>query len=228
MVTHPRIRCLIVTGLTLLWTTANPSYAQGLRPYVGGSVGTFSVKADEVNGRSAAGGLVFGLPVWRYADAEVEITWPGDSFARSYSGISHSFAPPGSSRDEIERWGVVTQFDRRREVTSNISGVVIFRPPLSARVRFGAIVGVTSQRAKVERAFTPIAIPAGVDPQHPMNVARVERQTQNFGALTVGANLAIALTRHVEVVPDVRYDYGSIGDELNNALRTSVKVLWRF
>jgi len=29
-------------------------------------------------------------------------------------------------------------------------------------------------------------------------------------------------------VPDLRFDYGSIGDEINNALRSSVRVLWRF
>jgi hypothetical protein len=29
-------------------------------------------------------------------------------------------------------------------------------------------------------------------------------------------------------VPDVRYDYGSIGDEINNWLRPSVRLLWNF
>jgi len=33
---------------------------------------------------------------------------------------------------------------------------------------------------------------------------------------------------HLWVAPDVRYDYGSIGDEINNALRTTVRVGWRF
>jgi hypothetical protein len=227
MVMPARLRCLMVTG-AVVFSAASSSYAQELHPYAGGSIGAFSVSADEVDGRSAAAGLVVGLSVWRYADVEVEVLRPTSAFTRSYTGISHSFAPRGSTREEIERLGVVARFDRKREVTSNISAVIIFRPPLTERIRPGVLIGVANQHAKVEGAFTPISIPEGVDPLHPSNAATVERSTRNFGGLTIGANLAISISRHLDVVPDLRYDYGSIGDEINNAFRTSVKVVWRF
>jgi hypothetical protein len=198
------------------------------RFYAGGSAGGFSVSADEVSGSSGAGGIFGGVAVSRYADVEVDAVWPSSAFTRSYSGISVSFAAPGSPREEIERLGVTTQFDKRREVQSNISGAVVLHPPIRSRLTPGVIIGVTNQRVRERTVYTPLVIPPGVDPQHPAVVGRVEETTRNLGALTFGANLAIAVTPHFFVVPDVRYDFGSIGDEINNALRTSIRAQWRF
>jgi hypothetical protein len=206
-----------------------PASAQtGLRPYVGGSVGGFSVSADHVDGRSVAGGLVGGISLSRYVDAEIELVVPAHPFTRSYEGISVSFAPSGASRAEIERLGVITRFDKEREVTSSLSAVVIIHPPLGTRFTPGLILGVSNQRVRDQTVYTPISIPEGVDPQQPSVVGGSEESSRNIGGPAIGANLAIALTPHLFVVPDVRYDYGSIGDEINNAFRTSVKVQWRF
>jgi hypothetical protein len=208
---------------------AIPAHAQaGLRPYVGGSLGSFSVSADDVEGRSAAGGIVGGLALSRYVDAEFEVVFPADTFTRSYTGISVSFAPPGASRAEIERLGVVTRFDKERDVTASLSAVVIIHPPPGKRLTPGVIVGVTNQRTSNRASYTPVSIPEGVDPGHPAVVGRTEVSTRNIGGPTFGANLAIALSPHLFIVPDVRYDYGSIGDEINNTLRTSVRMHWRF
>ena len=206
-----------------------PASAQTrLRLYAGASVGSVSVSADEVDGRSIAGGIFGGLSLSKYVDAEVELVLPADSFTRSYTGMSVSFAPPGSSRAEIERLGVITRFDKEREVTSNLSAVVIIHPPADRRWTPGFIVGVTNQRVRDQTTYTPVSIPEGVDPQHPSVIGRTESSSRNIGGPTLGANLAIAITPHFSIVPDVRYDYGSIGDEINNALRTSVRMQWRF
>ena len=51
-----RIERRIITGLSamaLTWACAASAHAQSsLRPYVGGTLGSFSVDADEVDGRS--------------------------------------------------------------------------------------------------------------------------------------------------------------------------------
>jgi Outer membrane protein beta-barrel domain len=198
------------------------------RFYVGGSIGTFSVDADEVEGRSPAATLLAGIALSRYVDAEVELTFPTDTFTRSYTGKSVSFAPRDASREEIERLAVTTQFDKRRDIISNFSAGVVLHVPMDARLTPGLIIGVANQRARVRSATTPIHIPPGVDPLHPSVVAQATERIQNIGGLTIGGNLAIALTRNLFVVPDVRYDYGSIGDEINNAFRTNVRVVWRF
>jgi Outer membrane protein beta-barrel domain len=207
-------------------TAANAQ--SSLRPYVGGSLGSFSVSADDVEGRSVAGGIVGGLALSRYVDAEFEAAFPTDTFTRTHTGISVSFAPLGASRAEIERLGVVTRFDNERDVTASLSAVVIIHPPAGKRLTPGVIVGVTNQRTSNRATFTPISIPEGVDPQHPAVIGRTEVSTRNIGGPTIGANLAIALSPHLSIVPDVRYDYGSIGDEINNTLRTSVRMQWRF
>jgi hypothetical protein len=210
-----------------LVVSAHPAGAQTApRLFVGGSIGSFSVSADDVDGRSASAGIAGGIALSRFVDAEVELVLPTSTVTRSRTGISVSFAPPGSSRDEIERLGVVTRFDDSRDITSNLSAVIILHAPVTSRVSPGLIVGVTNQRARVRTVYTPVAIPDGVDPTHPSVVAHEESSIRNFGALTVGGNLSIAITERLFVVPDLRYDYGSIGDEINNALRVSVGVRW--
>lgn len=228
----PRIERRIITGLSTLaltWACAASAHAQSsLRPYVGGSMGSFSVDADEVDGRSPAPGFVLGLAVSRLVDVEFEALFPTSSFNRTTVAIGTSFAGPGASREEIERLGVLTEFDRRREVVANLSVVAVIHPAATGRVVPGLVAGVTNQRAKISTRYTPLRIPEGVDPQHPSIVAQEQRHTRNIGGPTIGGQVAIRVTTHFHVVPDLRYDYGSIGDEINNALRLSVRGIWRF
>lgn len=225
----PSVSVVSAALLTAILAAETPASAQTrLRPYAGGSISNFSVSGDDVDGRSVAGGLFGGISLAKYVDAEIELVLPADPFTRSYTATSVSFAPPGSSRAEIERLSVVTRFDKEREVTSSLSGVVIIHPPAGRRFTPGFIIGVTNQRARDRTTYTPVTIPEGVDPQHPSVIGRTEASSRNLGGLTFGAHLAIALTPRLSIVPDVRYDYGSIGDEINNALRTSVRMQWRF
>jgi hypothetical protein len=225
----PNVSVVSAALLTAILAGGMPASAQtGLRLYAGASIGNFSVSADAVEGGSVAGALFGGVALSKYVDAEFELVLPADPFTRSYTGTSVSFAPPGSSRAEIERLGVVTRFDNEREITSNVSAVVIIHPRAGTRWTPGVIIGVSNQRARHRTTYTPISIPDGVDPQHPAVIARTESSSRNIGGPTFGANLAIALTPRLSIVPDVRYDYGSIGDEINNALRTSVRMQWRF
>ena len=221
---------LVSIGLLIVVLAgASPAGAQsGLRPYAGGSVGSFSVSADEVEGTSASVGFLAGVALAKYVDFEFDVVVPTSTFTRTYTGTSVSFAPPGASPAERERLSVITRFDKEREVSASISAVVVIHPPAGHRVTPGLIVGVTSQRARDRTVYTPISIPEGVDPQHPAVVSRTESSARNIGGPTIGGQLAIAVTPHLSVVPDVRYDYGSIGDEINNTLRVSARVQWRF
>ena len=227
-----RIERRIITGLSamaLTWACAASAHAQSsLRPYVGGSIGSFSIDADEVDGRTAAPGFVLGLAVSRLVDVEFEALFPTSTFNRTTTAISTSFAPPGASREEIERLGVTTRFDRQREVTANYSFVAVIHPAATSRVVPGLVAGVTIQRAHNSTTYTPINIPAGIDPNNRAISNGEERYTRNFSAPTIGGQVSVRVTPHFHVVPDVRYDYGSIGDEINNALRASIRGIWRF
>jgi hypothetical protein len=219
--------CILTLGLTWLVPLASAAQTPS-KVYAGGSLGAFSVTADAVSGKALAAGAVVGVALKPWLDIEGEIARPADEFRRSYTGVSVSFAPPGSSRAEIERLGVVTRFEISRHVESTLSAVAVFHPPLAGRVTPALVVGVTNHRVAHHRTDTPIAIPDGIDPNHPSVRARTERSTRNIGGPTFGGSLGIAMTRHVIVMPDIRFDYGSIGDEINNTLRTSLRVLWRF
>jgi hypothetical protein len=199
------------------------------RLYAGAAIGAFWVGADEVDGTSVAGSILGGIALTPWFDVEVDVAFPTSPFTRTYGGdaLSLSFASAGASREEIERFGIWLRYDKRREVTASISGVAIFHAS-SGTVKPGLIVGITNQRVRDRTDYTPVRIGPAVDPNNPYANPRTEASSGNEGALTIGANVAIAVTPHLFVVPDLRYDYGSIGDETNNALRSSVRVLWRF
>ena len=95
---------VLAAGVVTAILTVAPAVAQTrFHPYAGASVGSFSVSADEVDGRSVSGGLFGGVSLAKYVDLDVEFVLPADTFTRSYTGPSVSFAGPGSSYDEIVR-----------------------------------------------------------------------------------------------------------------------------
>ena len=156
---------LTIGLLIAVLADAPPAGAQSsLRPYAGGSVGNFSVSADEAEGRSASGGFFAGVALAKYVDVEFDVVVPASSFTRTYTGTSVSFAPPGASRAEIDRLSVITRFDKEREVSASISAVVIIHPAAGQRITPGLIVGLTNQRARDRTVYTPISIPEGIDP----------------------------------------------------------------
>jgi hypothetical protein len=220
----PRALMVALACLIPLTSAAQTRY----RVYAGGSIGAFSVNADAVRGKRLAAAIVTGMALKRWLDLEGEVALPADEFRRSYTGISESFAAPGSSREEIERLGVVTRFDISRHVDATWSVAAVFHPPVTSRVTPAFVAGVANHRVRDRRVYSPVAIPPGIDPDLPSIRAREESSTTNIGGPTVGASLAVAMTPHLMVEPDIRFDYGSIGDEINNTLRMSVRVLWRF
>jgi len=225
-----RVLGIIAISSAILGASARGAAAQtGGRFYAGTAIGSYHVSADASSGTSAAASVVGGFAVAPWCDIEVDVALPTSPFTRTYGGdaLSMSFAPSGSSREEIEKFGIWLRYDQRRDVTASISTVAIFHPS-TGRVKPGFIVGITNQRLRDRTDYTPTKVGPLVDPSHLFASPHAETSSHTEGALTVGGNLTIALNRHLSVVPDLRYDYGSIGDEINNALRTSVRLLWRF
>jgi hypothetical protein len=215
--------------LLLMALPCVPAHAQtSQRFYIAGGIGTFAVSADHVDGRSFSTAIAGGAAIARHLDVEVEWVLPTQIITESYTAASVSFAPPGASQAERERLSVITRFDKTRDVTSALSAVVVFRPALGRRITPGVFVGISTQWIEDRTAYAPVSIPEGVDPSHPAVVAREEVLRRNIGGPTFGGEVAIALSDRLYVVPDVRYDYGSLGDEINNTLRASVRVQWRF
>src|SRR5688500_815717 len=94
-----------VTALTVALLAAPPTAdaQQTTRAYVSALLGSQRVDADAVAGSTSALGITAGIRLTRLIGLEVEVGRPSGIFSREYTGTSISFAPPGSSREEIER-----------------------------------------------------------------------------------------------------------------------------
>ena len=128
--------------------------------------------------------------------------------------------------EEIERLAVVSRFTNARRVLSTVSAGVAYYVPATGRWSPRLFLGVTNHRARERTELVHLSIPEGIDPER-VRRAMPEQAPfiRNLGALTMGGSVGFAVTRHLSIAPDLRYDYGSIGDEINNMLRTSVRVL---
>ena len=200
------------------------------RGLIGAFVESYAVKADDVDGTAPAAGIAGALSINPLLDLEAEFLTLADTLQRQYTGISFSFAPPESSREEIERLGVTTRFTHERRVAGVVSFGAGFHPRRSgSRIEPRLFTGVTTHFVRERALREPLLWPSTVTLAEILRVQPLEeRRRRALGALTIGAGLAIDLTPHLVVMPAFRYDYGSIGDEINDTLRAGVRVFWRF
>jgi hypothetical protein len=224
--------CTEAGALVLLMVVSLPLEAFGQssrRFYLGGLAGSHRESADFANGTAATAGVAGGVWLTRTLGVEAEVSRPTGSFIHEYEGFSSSFAGPGSTREEIERLAVYSRFTHQRTVQWLVSAGVVhaveFHPRWSSRL----FAGVTNRRVEERSVFSPLRYPPDVDPER-LATVRVtdDRFRINLGALTLGGGVAFAITENVSAAPDLRFDYGSVGDEINNGLRTSLRVMWNF
>ena len=218
----------IAAGLVLSGPVASSAQTPR-RGHITAILGAYRVDSDHVDGTSPGIGVAGGVRLTSRLHAEVELVRPAGTFFREYTGTSISFAGPGSSRAEIERLAVVTTFSYERRVLHTISGGVVFHARTGGRWTPLFYAGVTNQHVVDVSRTVPVRFPEGVDPE---KLARVvpteERHVRNLGAFTGGAGVSVALTSRLSIVPDLRIDYGSIGDEIENAIRPSIRLTWSF
>lgn len=221
----------LAAAFIVIGAAVGTSDAQPLSPfYAGAGVGAFSVSADALDGHTASAAFIAGAALRPWLDIEAEVVVPRGQFSRSYGGdaLSLSFAGPDASASERDRLGVRLRYDTTRDVDVTLSAVAIVHRAIGPRTDVGLVVGVSGTRVHDRTSYTPVVIGAGVDPNHPSVRARTEATARTIGGPTVGALLAFRVTEHLTVGPDIRYDYGSLGDEINNTLRSSIKLRWRF
>lgn len=220
-------------GMVVAVLLAGPAAAQTGRVYVGGVFGAHSERADHVKGHTAAVGVVGGVRLTRSWGIEVEVGRPMETLARESTAVGIAFPPanvalPLSSTDQ-ERYGVLERFTRERTVRSTVAVGAVYQPRVHPRWQPRLFMGVYNSSVSDRFATQILRLPTQVDP---VQLARVtptdQRHTRNLGGLSLGAGLGFAVTPHLSIAPEFRYDYGSIGDEINNALRSSVRAVWSF
>jgi hypothetical protein len=201
------------------------------RFYAGTAVAAQRITADDVDpGGTSSLGAVFGVRLTPVLSVEVEAGHGLGEASRVYSGTFISFAGPGASREEIERLAVTMQSDTRWDPGFGWSALVVWRSPGPERVGVAAFTGITSTRYDERRTLTVLNIPAGVDKTE-ADLHRMmpdDRGSRTRGGLTAGLLVPIRLTRQLSVSPEIRYTYGSFGDEKYNTLRGGARLMWGF
>jgi hypothetical protein len=216
------------SGTLVALLCATNVHAQPLddRTYVGMLAGPYHTNADHVSGTLGSIGVTGGVGILPWLDVEVDVLQSNGLLTRDYTGPSISFAGPGAAASEF----VVTRFLNQREGGNTISVGVVFHPRVAwGRVLPRLFAGVSSHRARERTVYEHVSLPPGVTLEQVSRAMPPEDwHTRHFGGPSWGGSIAIGVTPQLFVVPDIRYDYGSVGDEINNALRTSIRVLWRF
>ncbi len=220
----------VFSVLFLLLVPASLAAQTHRRLLVGPLIETYAVSADHVEGNAPAAGVALNVQVNALLDFEVELLRPIGALSREYTGTSFSLAPHGSSFEEIERQGVLTRFTHERRVDGVLSFGAAFHPRRgSSRVEPRLFAGVTTHFARERERLEPLRWPAEITREEILRRQPPEHISRRaLGSLTVGASVAVDLTRRLVLVPDVRYDYGSIGDEINNVTRAGLRMMYRF
>jgi len=224
-----RLKTTLLAAAMLAAGAVSTEAQQAGRFYAGVNLGAHHESADRVTGTTSVVGVTLGFRLRRAIGVEIDLNRPQSELSREYTGTSVSFAGPGASREEIERLAVDTRFINSRRVLSTFSAVVAYYLPASGRWSPRLFLGVTNHMARERTELIHLSIPEGIDPERVRRTMPEQAPfVRELGGLTIGGSVGFAVTRRLSIAPDLRYDYGSIGDEINNVLRTSVRVLWSF
>lgn len=196
------------------------------RLFAGVVGGVSATSADHAAGPTGSGGVTAGVRVLPWLDVEVDVLGGAGALTREYTGPSVSFAGPDARAEDF----VITRFVNERRTRASIAVGVSLHPRRSpGRLMPRLFAGFANHWVRDRTMLEHVALPQGVTLEQVNRALPPEGwRTRSLGGPSVGASVAIALSPRLSIVPDVRYDYGSLGDEINNVLRTSARVLWRF
>jgi hypothetical protein len=184
-------------------------------------------------GVTAVAGLHTTVRISRIFGVEAEVTGAKNRIDRSYEGWFISYATdPHASREEIERLAPTARRSLGWAPGAGWSVAATARGSMTPRVSLAVKAGVSARRYLETSSFTILSIPDGLDP------ARVERDFQNFttaqrrtrGGLLLGMDVAVALTSHIIVGPEIRFVYGGparVGNT-HRELGLGLRGAWRF
>jgi hypothetical protein len=222
-----------VIGAAVLGTMCSTTaYAQspGLW-YAGTAAGVVRVAAEEVNpGGTSSIGAVFGVRLTPAFSIEVEAARGLGDLDRDFAGRFISFAGPSASFEERERLSVTVQRITRWRPGFSGTVVAMWRPHVTGRVGGALFAGVTGTRYDESDRHVVLDIPVEVN-RTEADIHRMLPDTSRSivrGGLTIGLLIPVRLTRNVTVAPDVRYLWGSIGDEIYTTVRAGARLLWGF
>lgn len=223
------MRPTLAAALLLVTCTA-PALAQSpSRLYAGATLRSNFVSAEEIDASSvgAVGGTI-GVKLTPGLSVQFDLDQGFGELMRRYEGIGITFAGPGATREEIERLGVYQRFERYWKPQVGWSALIVWRDAQPRRVTAAVFGGVSSIRFHERYLITSLRIPPGVDPNHRSIQPSEQKVTNIRGGLVGGVIVPIAVANRISVAPEIRYTYGSIGDERYTVFASGVRLLWMF
>ena len=213
-------------GWEAVWPCCSVPPAQPLRGLrTGPTLGCWSVlyhtSADHVSGSLTSAGVTGGVRILPWLDVEIDVLQSIGQLSRDYTGPSISFAGSGAPASEF----VVTRFVNEREGGNTVSVGAVFHPRVAwRRISPRLLAGISSHRTKDRTVYEHVSLPPGVTLEQVNRAMPPEdsAHAQLRGAL---GRRQRRYRRHRSTGdrPRIRYDYGSIGDEINIALRSSIR-----
>lgn len=217
-------KCIVV-ALLLTMCAVEASARQAPRFEVGAIVRADRVQVNgNVAGSMPTAGVGMSLRLLKSVSIEAEVTRAEGPLASSYSGRFQSWAPPGSSREEIERLAPTARRDRRYIPGWGGGAALVLRSAVSPRVDMGFKLGLAGRRYVETSTFTVLTIPAELDEAKVRASFIDERYTDSRAGMLFGIDLPIRVTPRLRVIPEVRMVlrpsvFGRAYNELNLGVR---------
>jgi hypothetical protein len=208
---------------------AGTSYAQGAPRFeVGPLVRVDHVRVEgDLTGAMPVAGLTVSQRILKSMSMEAEITWATGTLRRHYSGEFVSFAPPGSSVEEIERLSPTVRRDLSYAPGWGGAAAMVWRRAVSPRMDVAFRAGLSGRSYVETSTFTILTTPPGVDPVRLAQVFVDTRERHSRGGLLFGVDAPVRVTPRFRVVPEVRLVYGP--RQVGNAHRewgVSLRGVW--
>jgi hypothetical protein len=227
------MRPLVLIALSVL--ALDPVSAQGQtawpRFYIGASTGVDGGSRGNISGGAvpSAGALV-GIRLTAAWSLDVEIEHGFRTTSRTDEAVWLSFAPPNSSRQEIERLGIRARFDRTQTAGTGFTAQAVWRSRQPGRVNVGFFIGVAARSYESRVVRTNVFVPAeaNLPPGHPNLLAADERRTMTGGGPSGGMLIFIRVTERWTIVPELRYTHGLITDDPYRVFRTGMRASFSF
>ena len=194
------------------------------------------VRLDKVriDGGASGGTRVSGMfaraMISKSYGVEVEVTQASNRIERSYQGWFISYnQDPNATREEIERLAPVLRRTLGYSPGTGFAVAFVGRSDPSRRLSVAGRAGVSSRSYVETSTYKILSMPDGIDPARVAQNLPDSSSRRNHGGLVFGLDLSVALTKHLSVVPDVRFvwggparvskGYGEVGAGIRGALR---------
>lgn len=212
--------------------------------YVSGAAGQenrFAIgpvtRADRVyieggtRGSTAVAGLSTTFRISRIFGVEAEVTGANNRIDKSYEGWFVSYSnDPNATRAEIERLAPTARRSLGYAPGAGWSVAATARGSMTPRVSLAVKAGVSARRYLETSSYTILSIPAGVDPAWVARHHQDSSHSRTRGGLLLGMDVAVAITPHIIVGPEIRIVYSGparVGDTYRE-LGLGLRGAWRF